>query len=66
MARPKRNDLTVKVDAEVIRVCKIVAAYEEKTLAEWLSDTLRPLALKALERHQRRGVGRPEERGGAE
>jgi hypothetical protein len=45
--------VTVKIDAEVIRIARIVAAYEGLTLAEFLSERLRPLMQKDLERHQR-------------
>ena len=54
MPKPKRNDVPVKIDAEVVRVARIVAAYEETTLAEYLSERLRPLVQKDLEKHQRR------------
>ncbi len=55
MARkPKRNDVPVKVDAEVIRQARIVAAYEEIPLAELLSELLRPIVQKRLEHHQGR------------
>jgi ribosomal protein L12E/L44/L45/RPP1/RPP2 len=39
----KRNDTAVKIDAEVIRVAKIVAAFEGKSLAEFLSESLKPI-----------------------
>lgn len=45
----KRNDVPVKVDAEVIRVAKIAAAYKGKSLAEYLSDTLRPIVSQDVE-----------------
>lgn len=40
---PKRNDVPAKVDAEVIRIAKTVAAFRGLTLAEYLSERLRPL-----------------------
>jgi hypothetical protein len=43
MARVKRTDATVKVDVEVLRKAKIVAAIRDVTLAEYLSEVLRPV-----------------------
>ena len=40
----KRNDVPVKVDADVIRTAKIAAAYKGLSLAEYLSDTLARLS----------------------
>ncbi len=39
----KRQDVAVKIDAEVARLAKIVAAFEEKSLARYISDLLKPL-----------------------
>jgi hypothetical protein len=50
--KPKRNDVPVKMDAEVLRVARIVAAYEDVPLAELISETLRPILAKKLEAHQ--------------
>ena len=36
----KRADVPVKMDAEVVRRAKIVAAFRGQSLAEFLSDTL--------------------------
>lgn len=36
----RRNDVTVKIDAEVARKAKIVAAYRGLSLAEYLSERL--------------------------
>ena len=54
MPRPKRNDLVVKIDAEVLRMARIIAAYEDITIAELLSETLRPLLADRLAEHQRK------------
>jgi hypothetical protein len=51
---PKRNDLNVKIDSEVIRQARIVAAFEEIQLAELLSEILRPIIAKRLEKHTQR------------
>jgi hypothetical protein len=45
----RRNDVAVKIDANVIREAKMVAASRDLTLAEYLSDLLRPLVHKDLE-----------------
>jgi hypothetical protein len=50
--KPKRNDQPVKMDAEVLRIARIVAAYEDVPLAELISETLRPVLQKKLEAHQ--------------
>lgn len=39
-AARRTNDVTVKMDAEVVRKAKIVAAFNDQSLAEFLSDTL--------------------------
>lgn len=44
----KRVDVAVKIDSEVVRQAKIVAAYREQTLAEYLSETLAPIVLRDL------------------
>lgn len=54
VARQKRNDVPVKLDAEVTRIARIVAAYEGMHLAEYLSERLRPLVVKDLERWQKK------------
>lgn len=33
----KRNDVTVKVDAEAVRIAKIAASFKDMTLAEYVS-----------------------------
>ena len=37
---PERVDTAVKLDAEVVRKAKIVAAYRGQTLADYLSESL--------------------------
>ncbi len=70
----KRNDSPAKIDAEVIRDAKIVAAYREITLAEYLSELIRPLVARDLDlEHAKRSQatlpaklkakGKPETRG---
>jgi hypothetical protein len=45
----KRNDVPVKIDAEVVRVAKIAAAYKDMSLAEYISERLRPLVALDVE-----------------
>ena len=53
MSKTKRNDVPVKIDAEVVRIARIVAAYDEQTLAEYLSERLRPLVAADLAKRQK-------------
>lgn len=41
MARTRRNDVAVKVDADIVRKAKTIAAYRGIPLAEYLSEKLR-------------------------
>ena len=50
---PKRNDVTVKVDADVVRVCKMVASSRGITLAEYISESMRPIAQNDLDQDTR-------------
>lgn len=64
MAKPKRetkrNDVSVKLDAEIVAEAKMVAASLDITLAEYLSEMIRPLVRADLERETaRRGLTRP-------
>lgn len=43
VGKRKRNDTAVKVDAELVRIAKVIAAYRDIPLAEYLSERLRPL-----------------------
>ncbi|QEH33953.1 hypothetical protein OJF2_24860 [Aquisphaera giovannonii] len=60
MARPKssRNDVQVKIDANVAQTAKIVAAYRDTTVAELVSEILRPI-LEQMEQEEiaRRAAG---------
>jgi len=51
MPKPKRNDVVVKVDAEVIRLAKIVAAYRNQDLNVYLSEVLGPIVHEHLADH---------------
>jgi hypothetical protein len=50
----KRNDITAKVDAEALRVARIVAAYRGLTLAEYLSDIVLATATRDREAEERK------------
>lgn len=52
----KRNDVPVKLDAEVVRDAKIVAAYKDMSLAEYLSELIRPHVARDLEQEHARHV----------
>lgn len=39
----RRNDSTAKIDADVLRMAKVVAAYRDLPLAEYLTAALRPI-----------------------
>lgn len=47
---PKRNDLSVKVDAHVIRLARLLSAHEDKTMAEVLSEAARGVLMKKLDK----------------
>lgn len=40
MAKPKRQDVTVKIDAKLQRKAKLVASHRDLTLSEYLSELL--------------------------
>jgi hypothetical protein len=44
-----RNDVTVKLDAQVAKKAKMVAAAREITVAEYVSEILRPIVQRDLE-----------------
>ena len=41
MPREKRDDVTVKIDAKVQHKAKMIAAYRNKPLAEYLTELLK-------------------------
>lgn len=49
MPRAKRNDITCKVDAAIIRKARLIASHRDLTLAEYLSNKLRLLVDKDFE-----------------
>ena len=44
-----RNDVNVKLDSGVVKDAKVVAAWREVTMAEYLSEMLRPLVQRDLQ-----------------
>ena len=42
----KRNDETARVDSEVMRMARVLAAARNQTVAEYLSSTLKPLVTR--------------------
>jgi hypothetical protein len=60
----KRNDVPVKLDADVVRDAKIVAAYKAKSLAEYLSELVRPLVARDLEQEHARRMKAARPKGG--
>ena len=53
----RRKDVPVKIDAEVVRQAKIVAAYKDTSLAEYMSELLRPIVERDLREYSRRSLG---------
>lgn len=45
----KRKDVPVKVDEEVVRKARIAASYRGIPLAEYISETLRPIVDRDIE-----------------
>lgn len=54
----RRNDVAVKVDADLVRKAKIVAAFKDVSLAEWISEALRPIVEQELLRHSQQTVSK--------
>ncbi len=61
MPRQKRNDEPVKLDKEVVRVARIVAAYRGISMAEYLSTKLLDQVKDDLARHQQADGATPSE-----
>lgn len=55
----RNNDVSVKMDAEAVRIAKIVAAYDNKSLAEFLSDLVLEHASSMLSERQSAGLSVP-------
>lgn len=49
MPRKKRNDLAVKIDADIVRKARTICSYSDITLAEYLSGFLKPIIDREFE-----------------
>lgn len=59
----KRNDVVAKIDGIVLADAKVVAACKGMTLAEYLSETLRPIVAAQLQEElEKRTKPRPPRR----
>jgi len=58
----KRNDVNVKMDADVARKCKIVASARGVSMAEYLSELVRPLVQRDLKAEMANELGPPTRR----
>jgi hypothetical protein len=56
-----RNDVAVKLDADVVREARIVAAYRGIAMAEYISEILRPIVHRDLEEESRKALGKHDE-----
>jgi len=43
MPRKKRNDIAVKIDAEIVRRARTISSHADTSLAEYLSEILQPI-----------------------
>ena len=43
MPRKKRNDIAVKIDAEIARQARTIASHSDVSLAQYLSGILKPI-----------------------
>lgn len=52
MGRPTtgRNDVTAKIDAEVMKLVKAASSLSGKTVAQYLTDIVKPIAEKDVKR----------------
>jgi len=61
LVRPmvRRNDTAVKIDTEVVAEAKMVAASRGLSLAEYLSEILRPIVHRDLQEETTKRLGEP-------
>ncbi len=59
----KRNDVNIKLDAEVATDAKMVASARGIAMAEYLSELIRPLVRRDLEEEMNRRLKKPGPRG---
>lgn len=59
----KRNDVSVKMDSQVVDDAKIVASYKKISLAEYLSELIRPLVAKQMEEEHAKRIRPAKDKG---
>jgi hypothetical protein len=62
MAEKKRTQTMAKVDSELLRMAKAIAAYEDKTLADYLDGIIRAAVERDHAKHIRRFQSKKEEK----
>jgi hypothetical protein len=60
----RRNDAPVKIDVQVLADARIAAAYKGLSLAEYLSEALRPIVLRDMEEGHAQRVRQPKPKSG--
>jgi hypothetical protein len=60
----QRNDVSVKIDAEVYRLVRTVAAWRGVAVAEYLSDIVRPAVQKDIAKMSKEAAERGKDKGG--
>lgn len=53
MPKPKRNDSSVKIESGIVRKARLITDFRDATLAEYLSDLLRPLVERDYDQFKR-------------
>jgi predicted HicB family RNase H-like nuclease len=56
--KTERKDEPARIDSDVLRIARIVASYEQKSLSDYLSDTLRPIVDRDHAKHIRKYSGK--------
>jgi hypothetical protein len=49
----KRTDVPVRIDTEVVKDARLVAAYRDVSLAQYISDLIRPLVARDVDELQK-------------
>lgn len=62
MPRQKRNDLAVKLDAVIVRKARTISAYKDISMAEYLSNILRPIIDKQFDAFKKQLADEPKEK----
>jgi len=57
--KSKRNDVSTKIDADVLADARVAASFKGMNLAEYISETLRPIVQADIEDGYRRRMGAP-------